>query len=427
MSVVVGRALYGGGFASEDGRVLPFVLPGERVEGEAAGLVTILERSAERVAPGCVHFGVCGGCQYQHAAYAGQLGWKAGILGELFAGAGLGSLPEAAVHAGDPWGYRNRIRLRVRVWEEEVHVGYSRRGTHAFLPVRMCPIAAPVLWRAAEALIRLGREDALCGRFLATATEVELFATGDEGRLQMQLFLGSVPPEKGREFGAFCERLREEIPELAGVGAMLDPELGRRVRKEWGGASWGAEGLNYAAAGRSYWVSRGAFFQVNRFLLETLVRLVTEGRAGELAWDLYAGVGLFSRPLSERFGRVIAVEGGEAAARDLTIAGKTAGFEAVRSGILEFLRAGVLQRERPEMIVLDPPRAGLGVEGCGLLSRIGAAEVVYVSCDPTTLARDLSVLREGGYDVEKLDLVDLFPQTFHMETVVRLRHSVRSS
>jgi 23S rRNA (uracil1939-C5)-methyltransferase len=166
---------------------------------------------------------------------------------------------------------------------------------------------------------------------------------------------------------------------------------------------------------------------VNRFLLETLVRLVTEGRAGELAWDLYAGVGLFSRPLSERFGRVIAVEGGEAAARDLTIAGKTAGFEAVRSGILEFLRAGVLQRERPEMIVLDPPRAGLGVEGCGLLSRIGAAEVVYVSCDPTTLARDLSVLREGGYDVEKLDLVDLFPQTFHMETVVRLRHSVRSS
>jgi 23S rRNA (uracil1939-C5)-methyltransferase len=239
----------------------------------------------------------------------------------------------------------------------------------------------------------------------------------------MQFFLATaaVAREAGTGFAAVCERLSQEIPELAGAGAALDPELGRRVRKGWEGASWGAEGLSYAAAGRSYWVSRGAFFQVNRFLVETLVRLVTAGRSGELAWDLYAGVGLFSRPLSETFGRVVAVEGGEAAARDLAIAGKKGGFEAARSGIVEFLRVGVLQRERPELIVLDPPRAGLGVEGCGLISRIGAAEVVYVSCDPTTLARDLLVLVGGGYDVEKLDLVDLFPQTFHMETVVRLR------
>ena len=115
---------------------------------------------------------------------------------------------------------------------------------------------------------------------------------------------------------------------------------------------------------------------------------------------------------------------GDIAAAALAAAGKGGkggrGFEAVHAPALDFLRARELQRERPELIVLDPPRAGLGAEGAAILGRIGAARLVYVSCDPVTLARDLAVLAEAGYRLEAVTLADLFPQTFHMETVVHL-------
>jgi 23S rRNA (uracil1939-C5)-methyltransferase len=182
--------------------------------------------------------------------------------------------------------------------------------------------------------------------------------------------------------------------------------------------SWGTEGLNYHAADEDYWVSRGAFFQVNRFLVDELVEIVTSGRKGSIAWDLYAGVGLFSRALAKTYQQVVAVE---AAANDLAKSFRGPGKRAVEATTLEFLRSAVVQRERPELIVMDPPRAGLGAEVCVLLARISAPEVVYVSCDPVTLARDLKSLAEAGYYLAELHMVDMFPQTFHLETVAVLR------
>ena len=119
--------------------------------------------------------------------------------------------------------------------------------------------------------------------------------------------------------------------------------------------SWGAEGLSYRVAGEDYWVSRGGFFQVNRFLVDELVRLVTAGRQGAIAWDLYAGVGLFSRALAKTFQHVVAVE---AAANDLSKSFKGPGKRAVEATTVEFLRNAVVQRERPELIVMDPPQSG---------------------------------------------------------------------
>jgi 23S rRNA (uracil1939-C5)-methyltransferase len=238
----------------------------------------------------------------------------------------------------------------------------------------------------------------------------------------MQFYLRE-PGADAASFAAWCERIKRAAPELVGAGAELDPELNRRVRRRWAGVAWGAAGVQYAVAGRSYWVSRGAFFQVNRFLVERLVELVCGDAEGTLAWDLFAGVGLFTRALAERFGRVVAVEAGDVAASDLAAAGKGGKvFEAVHSSTLDFLRARELQRERPELIVLDPPRAGLGTDDAAeILGRMGAARIVYVSCDPVTLARDLAVLVRAGYRIESVDMIDLFPQTFHLETVVKLR------
>ena len=212
-----------------------------------------------------------------------------------------------------------------------------------------------------------------------------------------------------------------DFSELSSAGAMPHPELTRRERRGWEGLTWGAAGLAYPAGEDIYWVSRGAFFQVNRLLVDRLLGLVCAGQRGGLAWDLYAGVGLFTKTLMRSFERVAAVEGGDAAAASLAAASKGGkAFDVSHLSILDFLRARVTQRERPELIVMDPPRAGVGAEGAELLVRLGARRMVYVSCDPVTLARDLRVLTRGGYEVWSLDLVDLFPQTYHLETVVHL-------
>jgi len=221
-------------------------------------------------------------------------------------------------------------------------------------------------------------------------------------------------------FTALCDHMQKLVPELVGAGALLFSPQGsqRQPRNPRQLANWGTEGLNYRTASEDYWVGRGGFFQVNRFLVDELVRTVTAGRQGTMAWDLYAGVGLFSRVLAKSFLQVVAVE---ADATDLSKSFKGPGKRAVEATTVEFLRGAVVQRERPELIVMDPPRAGVGPEVCALLARISAPEIVYVSCDPVTLARDLKALASSGYNVVELHMMDMFPQTFHIETVVFLR------
>jgi 23S rRNA (uracil1939-C5)-methyltransferase len=426
MRLQIKKAVYGGSGLTHQtegegaGRIVfvPFTLPGEVVEANLtektdAVLVKVLEPSTDRVKPGCEHFGECGGCQYQHAKYPTQVAMKTEILRETLERAGLNALPEVELHSAAPWGYRNRTQLRIVPADGAIRVGYNRRGTNEFLAIRECPILAPLLWRAAKALVRLATEDSATGRWMRGAVEVELFTDADEKKLQMTVFLQK--DQSG--FDGFCDRLRELVPELVGSDAHL-VSTQRRSQKARIVGSWGAEGLSYRAADENYWVSRGGFFQVNRFLLDELVRVVTAGRKGSLAWDLYAGVGLFSRALARGYEQVVAVE---AVATDLVRSFKGTGQRAVETTTVEFLRGAVVQRERPDLVVMDPPRAGVGAEVCALLARVSAPTMVYVSCDPVTLARDLKMLVEAEYNVTELHMVDLFPQTFHLETVVVLR------
>ncbi|MDT7810178.1 MAG: rRNA (uracil1939-C5)-methyltransferase, partial [Acidobacteriaceae bacterium] len=358
----------------------------------------------------------CGGCQYQHAAYPAQVQMKVAILQETFERAGLAALPAIQAHTSEPWAYRNRTRLRIAELETTLRVGYNRRGSNEFLPIHECPISAPLVWRAAEALLRVAAESSTPARLLRGAVEVEFFTTGDEKKLQMTLFVRKAQPG----FGALCERMQELVPELAGADVSLVPssELQRRARRPRTLETWGADGMTYVVAGEGYWISRGSFFQVNRFLVDELLRIVTAGRRGAVAWDFYAGVGLFSRALARTFQQVVAVE---AAADDLSRSFKGPGNRAVETTTVEFLRSAVVQRERPELIVMDPPRAGVGAEVCALLARISSPEIVYVSCDPVTLARDLKLLVAADYKVMEIHMVDMFPQTFHLETVMILR------
>lgn len=433
MKLQIEKAVYGGaglahhteGEGAGKTVFVPFTLPGELVEaalleqkddfGEAS-LVQVLTASSDRVRPLCAHFGQCGGCHYQHAAYSAQLRMKTAILLETLERAGLTTLPSIQTHAGEPWAYRNRTRLRLVQLDGNLNVGYNRPGSNEFLAIHQCPILTPLLWRAAEALLQVAVEKSVAARWLRCAVEVELFTTGDEQKLQMVVFA------KKEQAGltALCERLQQLLPELTSSSvSLLGPSgLQRRARSQRQLESWGAGGLKYHAAGEDYWVGCGGFFQINRFLVDELVQIVTAGRRGAIAWDLYAGVGLFSRALAGTFQHVVAVE---AAATGLSGSFKGPGRRAVETTTLEFLRNAVVQRERPELIVMDPPRAGVGADVCALLARLGAPEIVYVSCDPVTLARDLKVLVEAGYHIVELHMVDMFPQTFHLETVVVLR------
>jgi 23S rRNA (uracil1939-C5)-methyltransferase len=434
MKLQIEKMMYGGagvarqteGEGAAKDLLVPFTLPGELVEAhlterksafEEASLLKILSASKDRAQPGCKHFGECGGCHYQHAKYRAQVNIKTTLLEALLEPIGQGILPKIQPHTAEQWGYRNRIRMRVEDLEGALKVGYNRRGSNQFLSIQECPISAPLLLRAAESLLAAAADNnSADDRWTRNISEVEFFTTADEKKLQMTLFVRKNQPG----FAKFCDQMKHHIPELIGAGTFLvSPKAPQRqLQKPRPLESWGTTGLNYHAMSDDYWVSRGGFFQVNRFLVDELIKIVIEARRGQLAWDLYAGVGLFSRQLAKRFQQVVAVE---AAGNDLTNSFRGTGKRAVEATTVEFLRSAVVQRERPELIVMDPPRAGVGAEVCSLLARISAPEIVYVSCDPVTLASDLKILLEAGYNIAALHMVDLFPQTFHLETVVVLR------
>ncbi len=448
MKVTIEKAIYGGaGLARVDGKAVfvPMALPGEVVDAALrrergsfaeADLLAVLEPSAERVAPGCPFYGPCGGCQYQHAGYGEQLAIKRAILAETLTRAGLRELPAIATHAGEPWGYRNRIRLHVDAHSHTL--GYRRRGSHALLPVDACPIAAPLLQDALQAAAAvLARQGAgsWCG-------ELELFTSGSSDALLVSAKLRAGVRPARDALAALCEALRGEVPQLVGAGLFQAPEPQQGMQRKRsksptlasdadgedasGGivATWGEQALTYSVGADAYRVSLGSFFQGNRLLTAKLRALATGGAGGELAWDLFAGVGLFGRALARSFRQVVAVEGSPISASDLRL--NLHDQVVVESSTLGFLQARVRPRRAaekiiPDLVLVDPPRAGLGAEASGLLARIGPRDITYVSCDPATLARDLRILADAGYTITELDLVDMFPQTFHLETVAKLR------
>ena len=180
----------------------------------------------------------------------------------------------------------------------------------------------------------------------------------------------------------------------------------------------GAREITYRTEDSSHRVSAGAFFQVNRHLINDLVKIVVREYSGDRALDLYAGVGLFSTILSRRFAQVIAVEASQTSHADLFYNSPDNG-KAVRATTVDFLR-GVARTLKPELVVVDPPRSGLGGSVVQSLVGLGAHRITYISCDPATASRDLAGLLSAGYRIEQVHLVDLFPQTYHLESVFHL-------
>jgi 23S rRNA (uracil1939-C5)-methyltransferase len=422
IEVRIEKLVYGGeGLARHEGHAVfvPLVLPGETVRIEPVeqhkkfirGRVqSIITASSERSEPSCPHFGKCGGCDYQHIPYEAQLRYKADILRESLAR--LGKIfweGEITTHASPAFGYRNRAQWKIADVGGRAAIGYFQASSRRLWPVEECPILSPRLQETLGAFARLLAKEALPG----SLREIEAFVDSADEKILLNLSLDSFdgPTQP------VADILRAEV---SGVESILT-YIARGDRFELNGPGY----LTYAAGLHSYRVGHLSFFQVNRALIAPLIEIVTGGARGRLALDLFAGVGLFSLPLAHRFERLVAVESNPATIRDLESNLQESGAPspaARQSDVAAFLERW---RDVPDLVLLDPPRAGVPAPALQRLARLRPAEIGYLSCDPATLARDLATLvgmkdKPGPYEIKAVHLVDMFPQSYHLEAFLQL-------
>lgn len=422
VDVAIEKGVYRGrGLGRIDGRVVLVAraLPGERVRARVvsvhagyaeAEVVEVLEASADRREAPCAHAGECGGCAYQPLAPAAQLRLKEAILRESLARAGAPFEGDVVAASSPERAWRIRATLHFAVDGESLRLGFRREGSRRVVPVASCLQLSDRMSAAAWAI-----RDALASRgpLHRALRELELFEAPDGSALVATLDTG-LPAAQASS--------------LEPVGRAAGALTGFGVRADDGRTRWlhGDPHVEATVLGQRLRAHASAFFQGNRFLLEPLAREVLSlvPNDGAPALDLYAGVGLFALPLAARSrAAVTAVEGSAAAAEDARWNASRAGLagrvRVVEDDVARAL-AGMPAR-RGEAVILDPPRTGAGPAVVEAIAARGPSSVVYVSCDPPTLGRDLARLVALGYRADAVRLFDLFPDTFHLETVVRLR------
>ncbi|MGC2698543.1 MAG: 23S rRNA (uracil(1939)-C(5))-methyltransferase RlmD, partial [Candidatus Angelobacter sp.] len=380
MNLTVEKLVYGGdGLARlPEGKTvfLPFVLPAEEISAtivqekssfSRATVDEVIKPSPYRVKPPCPYFGACGGCHYQHAGYAAQLENKRAILREtLLRNGKLEWKGEIITHSADPWNYRNRSRLKVR-GGADFAVGYHRMGSHDLLPVKECPISSKLINRVLQQLWELGE----AGKVPAAIHEIEFFADHADTKMVLEVYLAPDAPEM-HDFAAAMQAKAPEIKGLAffAESAKSGDEPGADLPKY----TVGDPVITYPVGEKSFRVSAGSFFQVNRLLVRELVQTVVGDFHGRIALDLYAGVGLFASHLAKRFDQVFAVESAPASSADLQ-ANAIKNMVPVRSTAEGFLPRCL--NMQPELVVVDPPRAGLGPKTTQLLAALRVKRIVY--------------------------------------------------
>ena len=382
--VQIERLLPGGvGLAHAEGLTLfvSLAAPGDilrvqidRVRGKVAfaSALEVIKPSPVRVEPPCPYYGRCGGCDFQQLNYETQLQAKVEIIRDCFHRiANIAELPEIAIHPSPKqWQYRARAN-----WQFEPqtrHLGYFEAGSHRVCDVEVCAVLVPDLQNTLEDLRAQIRNDSFPG----AAKNVEVVAGDEEVSL---------------------------APRWAGFETK---NVRRRIGDE------------------TYHFSADAFFQVNHELLVPLIHEATRNARGRAAMDLYCGVGLFIVPLARGFERVVGVESNPTAARFAQLNLRNAQLESTKiitARVGEWLNSQSAESEAVDFLLLDPPRAGAETSVIkGILAR-HPRQISYVSCDPATLARDLKKLLAAGYFLDSVAAFDMFPQTHHVETVVRLR------
>jgi 23S rRNA (uracil1939-C5)-methyltransferase len=393
--VEIEKLVYGGeGLGRHGGKVVfvPFTVPGDRVEVRPiehkkdfirAVVTQLLKPGPGRRAAPCSHFGRCGGCQWQHMDYALQVEAKRRILEEGF----HHRFPEtrklliSMKACPNAYGYRSRARVHLRGFGAQPKAGFFRHRSHAVEDVGDCPLFRQPLNEALAAVRSAHRE----GRFGPGEKELELACSEDGSWVFTE-----VGPADSRAGQSSRDVMRKRVGEF------------------------------------SYATTASAFFQANEFMLEELMTLVLNLAAeGNAALDLFSGAGFFSLPLARRYRGVVAVESNPEAHRLCVGNAAHARLDNIQpmcADVLDWMEAvGSIAAPGHDLILLDPPRAGAGLEVMKRLAEWVPKTIIYVSCDPQTLIRDLAALPARDYRIDFVEGLDLFPQTYHIETVVRLK------
>jgi 23S rRNA (uracil1939-C5)-methyltransferase len=404
ITVKLEKPTYGGAALGrlEDGRAVfvPFALPSETVRAQIveekrghvrAKLVEVLTPSPERITPRCKHFGQCGGCHYQNLSYAAQLATKTEILRDQLMRIGKIENPpvESAIPSPREWNYRNHVQFHLT---GNGKLGFVSASGAGILPITECHLPkTPLndLWPQLEFDPGLGLE------------RVSLRLGADEET--MLILESDETPELEIEAGLSVVHLREgETVVMAG-----DDSLEITV---------GANGLQ-----KTFRVSAASFFQVNTEMAGKMVEHVMASlplSPAATVLDIYCGVGLFSAFIAPRAGRVIGIESSPSACEDYVVnLDEFENVELYEGTTEEILPALVGRIGNSPYVLVDPPRAGMEVRALDALQALDPERIVYISCDPSTLARDARRLIEGGYRLVRVTPFDLFPQTYHIESI----------
>ena len=367
----------------------------------------IISPSPDRCPPPCPYFDAgCGGCQWQHINVDAQLDAKAQVLVEaLNRIGGLSSLPDITRHpAPQPLGYRNHIRLAVTAVRPQVEFGFKLDGSHDVLPIDQCEIALPTINRALPQVA-----DLIKSRRYFQVNELALRTSATTGEVMLILIF----PKRYKPRLKFSEKDLEDYPAIHSI-YIQSGERGDPVQIA------GKRTLSETADGLSFEIGPETFFQNNLAGLEQLVGIVREHVQADpptVAIDAHCGVGAFTLPVAQT---AKAAFGVDLQAEAVALATSNARTNGIMNANFRVGHLGKLGSVKADLVLLDPPRGGCWSEDLEALERITPKHILYISCNPTTLARDLSKL-SASYEVASLDLVDLFPMTYHFETVVGLR------
>jgi 23S rRNA (uracil1939-C5)-methyltransferase len=386
----------------------------------SAHVVSVEKPSPDRVASICAVFPTCGGCQVLHLAYAAQLAWKRRMVSDALTR--LGGLAGVTVDDVIPTpaevgtGYRNKVGLVTRFHDSEMQLGFYAARTHRVVGIERCPVLLPRLDAAVQALVGLAKEAPqpfsaakhIVARASATGSELVVSFNGDK-------------PNKA--LGAIAEEVRRRIPALTGLVSSWEPDSENAQFGKRSATLWGAPALHETVAGAHLRFGIASFFQINAAILELIAqRLLAELGGARRVVDVYCGVGTFAVILGMHGVASTGVEWFKPAADECAANAAANGVVNAAFEHASALEAVSGERGRTlltgaDAVILDPPRKGCEPQVLAAIAQHRVGRVVYVSCNPATLARDAKALVEAGYRIDRVTPYDMFPQTGHVEIV----------